>query len=45
MRCLKKTKELFDAKNILNPGKKVGGTIEYLKSHIIKEAHEHSHKV
>jgi FAD/FMN-containing dehydrogenase len=40
-----KTKELFDAKNILNPGKKVGGTIEYLKSHIIKEAHEHSHKV
>lgn len=29
-----KTKEIFDPKNIFNPGKKVGGTLEYLKSHI-----------
>lgn len=30
----KQTKALFDPLNILNPGKKVGGTKEYLKSHI-----------
>ena len=40
-----KTKQIFDNKNILNPGKKIGGSIDYLKSHIIKESHEHSHKV
>lgn len=40
-----KTKQIFDVKNILNPGKKVGSSIEYLKNHIIKEAHEHSHKI
>lgn len=45
------TKNLFDVKNILNPGKKVAlgnggaGTIEYIKSHIIKESHENSHKI
>lgn len=45
------TKNLFDSKNILNPGKKVAmpnggpGTIEYIRSHIIKESHDHSHKV
>ncbi len=31
-----KTKEIFDSKNIFNPGKKVAGTIEYMNSHITK---------
>jgi FAD/FMN-containing dehydrogenase len=44
-----KIKETFDLKNIFNPGKKVptqslGGTKEYLSSHILKE-HDISHKV
>jgi FAD/FMN-containing dehydrogenase len=33
----KQTKALFDPQNILNPGKKVGGTKEYLKAHIRKD--------
>ncbi|OGN33357.1 MAG: hypothetical protein A3F98_03370 [Candidatus Yanofskybacteria bacterium RIFCSPLOWO2_12_FULL_41_8] len=33
----KKTKEIFDPKNIFNPGKKVDGSIGYLKSHITRE--------
>ena len=32
-------KNIFDPKNIFNPGKKVGGTKEYLASHIIKSDH------
>ena len=32
-------KSIFDPKNIFNPGKKVGGTKEYLASHIIKPDH------
>ncbi len=40
-----KTKNIFDRMNILNPGKKVGATKEYIKDHIIQEGHEHSHKV
>ncbi|MDP2651089.1 MAG: FAD-binding oxidoreductase, partial [bacterium] len=32
----KQTKNIFDPQNIFNPGKKVGGSIEYLESHIIK---------
>ena len=32
-------KNIFDPKNIFNPGKKVGGTKEYLASHIIKPDH------
>lgn len=31
-----KTKHIFDPQNIFNPGKKVGGTIEYMESHIAK---------
>jgi FAD/FMN-containing dehydrogenase len=31
------TKNIFDPKNILNPGKKVGGSIDYLTSHIAVE--------
>lgn len=40
-----RTKQIFDKQNIFNPGKKVGSTKEYIKTHIIKEGHEHSHKV
>ncbi len=29
------TKQIFDQKNMFNPGKKVGGTIEYMMSHIV----------
>ncbi|QQR82793.1 FAD-binding oxidoreductase [Candidatus Campbellbacteria bacterium] len=32
-----KTKKIFDPKNIFNPGKKVGGTLEYAMMHIKKE--------
>jgi FAD/FMN-containing dehydrogenase len=32
-----KTKEIFDPKNIFNPGKKVGGSIEYMTHHIALE--------
>jgi FAD/FMN-containing dehydrogenase len=31
------TKRIFDPKNIFNPGKKVGGTLEYALSHIAKK--------
>lgn len=31
----KKVKGIFDPQNIFNPGKKVGGSIQYLKDHII----------
>jgi len=30
----RQTKEIFDPQNIFNPGKKVGGTKEYLQNHI-----------
>ncbi len=30
------TKHIFDPKNIFNPGKKVGGTKEYIKEHLLK---------
>ncbi len=30
------TKRIFDPENIFNPGKKVGGTLEYLREHIAK---------
>ena len=32
-----RVKQIFDPLNIFNPGKKVGGTIEYLESHIAVE--------
>jgi FAD/FMN-containing dehydrogenase len=34
LELFKKTKEIFDPKNIFNPGKKVNGTLEYLEKHI-----------
>jgi FAD/FMN-containing dehydrogenase len=30
----KKIKNIFDPKNIFNPGKKVGGSKDYIKSHL-----------
>jgi FAD/FMN-containing dehydrogenase len=37
LELFRKTKEIFDPKNIFNPGKKVGGTIDYLTGHIALE--------
>ncbi len=37
LELFKKTKEIFDPQNIFNPGKKVGGSIEYMTSHIAIE--------
>lgn len=44
IRLFRKTKEIFDPKNIFNPGKKVpagrlGGTLEYISAHIAEEHH------
>jgi len=36
-KLFKQTKEIFDPNNIFNPGKKVGGTIEYMEEHIAKK--------
>lgn len=44
-KLFEETKNIFDMQNILNPGKKVGATMEYLKDHIVKEKHDLSHKV
>lgn len=32
----KETKQIFDPQNIFNPGKKVGGTVEYMVGHLAK---------
>lgn len=32
-----KVKKIFDPENIFNPGKKVGGSKEYIREHLIKE--------
>lgn len=34
-KIFQQTKNIFDPNNIFNPGKKVGGTLEYLKNHIV----------
>lgn len=34
-KLFEQVKNIFDPNNIFNPGKKVGGTLEYLKSHIV----------
>lgn len=36
IQIFKKTKDIFDPKNIFNPGKKVGGTKQYMIDHIMK---------
>jgi FAD/FMN-containing dehydrogenase len=33
----KKVKNIFDPQNIFNPGKKIGGSFEYIESHIVSE--------
>ncbi len=38
-------KNIFDKDNILNPGKKVGATVEYTYNHILKEKHSKDHKI
>lgn len=35
-RLFEEVKNIFDPQNIFNPGKKVGGSLEYLRSHIKK---------
>jgi FAD/FMN-containing dehydrogenase len=37
LELFKQTKQIFDPLNIFNPGKKVGGTIEYMEKHIAIE--------
>jgi FAD/FMN-containing dehydrogenase len=37
MRLFEQTKQIFDPKNIFNPGKKVGGSIAYLKEHMVRD--------
>jgi len=37
LELFREVKNIFDPKNIFNPGKKVGGTIEYMRAHISKE--------
>lgn len=37
LELFKKVKQIFDPHNIFNPGKKVGGTLDYLESHIASE--------
>lgn len=37
LELFRQTKQIFDPKNIFNPGKKVNGTLEYLESHIALE--------
>lgn len=44
-KLFEETKKIFDPQDILNPGKKVGATLEYLNAHIVKEAHDLSHKI
>lgn len=37
-RLFEETKKIWDPQNIFNPGKKVGGTLEYAFSHIVKSS-------
>ncbi len=39
----KQVKELFDPQNIFNPGKKVGGSFDYIKTHLVR-THDHDHR-
>ncbi|HRH25735.1 MAG TPA: FAD-binding oxidoreductase [Parcubacteria group bacterium] len=37
LKLFKETKDIFDPQNVLNPGKKVNGTIEYMENHLAIE--------
>lgn len=37
LELFKRVKDIFDPLNIFNPGKKVGGSLEYFKSHIAED--------
>lgn len=37
IKIFEEIKQIFDPKNIFNPGKKVGGTKEYLERHLVRE--------
>ncbi|HVY35882.1 MAG TPA: FAD-binding oxidoreductase [Candidatus Paceibacterota bacterium] len=39
-----KVKEIFDPQDMFNPGKKVGGSFDYITSHLVKR-HDSSHAV
>jgi FAD/FMN-containing dehydrogenase len=36
VKLFEETKNIFDPNNIFNPGKKVGGTLEYAMNHLRK---------
>jgi FAD/FMN-containing dehydrogenase len=36
MQYFQKVKDIFDPHNIFNPGKKVGGSFDYIKSHLVQ---------
>jgi len=43
MQYFQKVKDIFDPHNIFNPGKKVGGSFDYIKSHLVQSHNvEHS---
>lgn len=37
LKLFSEVKSIFDPDNIFNPGKKVGGSLDYLRSHIVRE--------
>ncbi|MCU0660353.1 MAG: FAD-binding oxidoreductase [Candidatus Pacebacteria bacterium] len=41
MKLFEDTKHICDPHNIFNPGKKVGGTKEYIREHLLKPEHVH----
>lgn len=42
VKLFEETKQTFDPANIFNPGKKVGGSREYIKEHLVKPEQRHA---
>ncbi len=42
LNLFQQVKDIFDPQNIFNPGKKVGGSFQYISEHIIRD-HKHEH--